>query len=224
VDRPRRASTRTIAWRWSAGGGVRQIRPRPHLHLLTFGNRDVADARRDGEHFFVQIAHDHLWIPAPRSAARLIPRSIRPTTTAWPPDPTTPSRYSLPGSPRKSARLSARQRAPSADGSIRKTIPYREKRWRPEITRRSGRCAATIRNPGIVEPTCGRPHPEASAGSACSRRASRRGQGAEKEAPNEARVASHTTSGGAATARPCSSMDARSSRSTRLLSTMLPFL
>src|SRR5215475_15997723 len=40
-----------------AAGGVVQIRPRSHLHLLTVSGRDIADVRRDREDIIMQIAH-----------------------------------------------------------------------------------------------------------------------------------------------------------------------
>src|SRR5262249_4385318 len=40
-----------------AAGGVAQIRPRSHLHLLTVSGRDIANVRRDREDIIMQIAH-----------------------------------------------------------------------------------------------------------------------------------------------------------------------
>src|SRR5215831_14907252 len=40
-----------------AAGGVVQIRPRSHLHLLTVSGRDIANVRRDREDIAVQIVH-----------------------------------------------------------------------------------------------------------------------------------------------------------------------
>lgn len=38
-------------------GGVLQVRPRPHVHLLPVGQRDIADGRGDVEEVRMQIAH-----------------------------------------------------------------------------------------------------------------------------------------------------------------------